>query len=82
MYLDQENLTDHHRIYWNYVRAFVKASPNSMELIDAISEHVLCTRYYQALKLIRRLIGYEHVLMKRTMGADKEMPTILSGYVN
>ncbi|MCX5826718.1 MAG: pyridoxamine 5'-phosphate oxidase family protein [Deltaproteobacteria bacterium] len=82
MYLDQENLTDHHRIYWNFVRAFVKVSPNSMKLIDAISEHVLCTRYYQALKLIRRLIGYEHALMKRTMGADKEISTIQSGYVS
>ena len=82
MYLDQENLTDHHRIYWNYVRAFVKVSPNSMKLIDAISEHVLCMRYYQALKLVRRLIGHEYALMKRTISADKEMSTIQSGYVN
>jgi flagellar biosynthesis repressor protein FlbT len=75
MYLDQENLTDHHRIYWNFVRDFVKVSPNSMKLIDAISEHVLCTRYYQALKLIRKLIGYEQGLMTRTMEAktDKKL---------
>ncbi|MFA5180125.1 MAG: flagellar biosynthesis repressor FlbT [Syntrophales bacterium] len=63
MYLDQEDLADHHRIYWDLVRAFLKVSPNSIKLIDSISEHVLCTRYYQALKLARKLIDHEQALI-------------------
>lgn len=72
MYLDQVNLADHHRIYWDMVRTFVNAAPKSMKLIDTISEHVICARYYQALKLVRKLIGYEQAIISRTTEADKE----------
>jgi len=76
MYLDQECLTDHHRIYWDLIRAFVKVSPSSMKLIDSISGHVLCTRYYQALKLARKLIGHEQALISRNNVGEKEGSTI------
>jgi flagellar biosynthesis repressor protein FlbT len=72
MYLDQVDLADHHRIYWDLVRAFVNAAPKSMNLIETISEHVICARYYQALKLVRKLIGYEQAMISGTTEADKE----------
>ena len=66
MYLDQENLAAHHKIYWDLVRAFIKAAPSALRLIDEISEHILCARYYKALKISRKLIAYEQSIISRT----------------
>ena len=41
MYLDQENLPAHHKVYWDLVHAFLKAAPSALGLIDEISEHLL-----------------------------------------
>lgn len=65
MYLDQENLTDHHQSYWKFVRDFIKAAPSSLPLIEEISRHILAGRYYKALKCSRKLIEYETTLMSR-----------------
>jgi flagellar protein FlbT len=59
MYVDEKNLTGYHNLYWELVRSLVKAAPSVLGLIDQISEHLLNSRYYQALKLARRLIQYE-----------------------
>ena len=65
MYIDQENLVDHHNTYWNYVKEITKAAPSTIPLIDQISEKIVGTRYYQALKLARKLIDYEKEIMSR-----------------
>jgi flagellar biosynthesis repressor protein FlbT len=59
MYVDDKNLTTYHNLYWKLVRSLVKAAPSMTNVIDQISEHLLNNRYYQALKLARRLIQYE-----------------------
>jgi len=59
MYVDEKNLITYHNLYWKLVRSLVKAAPSVLGLIDQISEHILNNRYYQALKLGRRLIQYE-----------------------
>ena len=59
MYIDEGNLKDHYNTYWNLVQDLVKAAPHVLGLIDQISEHILSARYYQALKLSRRLIECE-----------------------
>jgi flagellar protein FlbT len=64
MYVDENNLAEYHKIYWDLVRDIVRASPTVMNLLDQISENILCNRYYQALKLARRLIDYEQVLLQ------------------
>lgn len=66
MYLDQDKLTTHHKLYWELVRAFVKAAPSTLRLIDEISEHLLCARYYKALKQARKLVDYEQSLLSRS----------------
>jgi flagellar biosynthesis repressor protein FlbT len=63
MYLDQENLAAHHKLYWDLVRSFLKAAPSSLRLIDEISRHILGSRYYRALKTARKLIEYEKSLL-------------------
>jgi flagellar biosynthesis repressor protein FlbT len=59
MYIDAENLGTHHHTYWNLVRDVLTAAPSTLPIIDRISDHILNNRYYQALKLTKKLIEYE-----------------------
>jgi flagellar protein FlbT len=59
MYVDEHNLAEYHKAYWDLVNDLVRAAPSTLVLIDSISEHILQRRYYQALKLTKRLIDYE-----------------------
>lgn len=63
MYVDEENLMNHHQLYWNLVEELVRAAPSVVVLIDQISEQILFGRYYQALKIARQLIEYEEEVM-------------------
>jgi len=65
MYIDEENLIEHHNTYWKLVQDIVKAAPSMLALIDQISEHILNNKYYQALKLARKLIDYEQEVIDR-----------------
>jgi flagellar protein FlbT len=59
MYVDEHNMAAYHKVYWDLVNDLVRAAPSTVVLIDSISEHILQRRYYQALKLTKRLIDYE-----------------------
>lgn len=63
MYVDEKNLAEHHRIYWELVRDVVKAAPSMLNMIERISELISNRRYYKALKLSRKLIEYEDELI-------------------
>jgi len=65
MYIDQENLISHHTTYWNYVKEVTQAAPSTVPMVDQISEKVVGYKYYQALKLSRKLIDYEKEIMSR-----------------
>ncbi|MCB2169934.1 MAG: flagellar biosynthesis repressor FlbT [Deltaproteobacteria bacterium] len=65
MYIDQENLIDHHNTYWNQVKEIIQAAPSTTPLVDQISEKIVGNNYYQALKLARKLIDYEKEIMSR-----------------
>jgi flagellar protein FlbT len=65
MYIDEENLIEHHNSYWKLVQDIVKAAPSMLALIDQISEHILNNKYYQGLKLARKLIDYEQEVIDR-----------------
>jgi len=65
MYMDQENLADHHKSYWGLVNDFVKAAPSALAMIDKINVQILSAQYYKALKIARELIKYEQSLMQR-----------------
>jgi flagellar biosynthesis repressor protein FlbT len=64
MYLDEGQLAVHHQTYWELVKDLLTATPRVLGLIDQISEHILCNRYYQALKLGKKLIDYEQEVLK------------------
>ena len=65
MYIDQDNLINHHNTYWNYVKEIIQAAPSTIPLVDQISEKIVGNNYYQALKLARKLIDYEKEIMSR-----------------
>ncbi len=59
MYIDEKNLTAHHKLYWKRVREFLNAAPGALGIIDRISEEIVNGSYYQALKTCKKLIAYE-----------------------
>lgn len=63
MYVDEANVVEHHRLYWELVRDLLAASPSLTELVGELSSLILARRYYQALKVGRRLIDQEQELM-------------------
>lgn len=65
MYVDEGNLIEHHNTYWKLVQDIVKAAPSTLALIDKISENILSSSYYQALKLAGKLIDYEQEVIDR-----------------
>ena len=69
MYIDEHNLAAYHKVYWGLVKDLIRAAPSTVVLIDSISEHILHRRYYQALKLTKRLIEYEQEAIKNVSGS-------------
>ncbi len=64
MYVDQENLAEHHKLYWELVRDVSEAAPSRKPVLQEISNDVLNGHYYKALKLTRSLIAYEQEAME------------------
>ena len=65
MYIDEENLALYHKNYWKLVQEFIQAVPSALPLIDEISDRILKSQYYQALKIARHLIEYEKEIITR-----------------
>jgi flagellar biosynthesis repressor protein FlbT len=63
MYVDQQNLSEHHKAYWQLVRDVVRAAPSTLGLIDQISQNILVNKFYEALKLAKKLVAYEQEVM-------------------
>ena len=70
MYVDQENLAEHHTAYWELVKDVSDAAPSRRLVLQEISDNVLNRRYYQALKLTRRLIAYEQEVIRNVRSAN------------
>jgi flagellar protein FlbT len=63
MYLDSKNLSKYQSIYWKLVHELVAAAPSVVFLVDKLSEHILGERYYQALKIAKKLTSYEQEVL-------------------
>jgi len=64
MYVDGNNLSEYHRIYWELVQDVIQAAPSTLTFMNRISEYIFQNKYYQALKATRQLIDYEQELIK------------------
>lgn len=65
MYVDNKNLPEHHKTYWELVRDVAQAAPSTKPLLQEISNEILNDRYYQALKLTKKLVDYEQEVVNR-----------------
>ena len=65
MYIDEKNLSLHHKTYWKLIQDFIQAVPSALPTVEQISNHILGGQYYQALKLARNLIDYEEEIITR-----------------
>jgi flagellar protein FlbT len=70
MYVDEKNLPEHHRIYWELAKDVARAAPSQKGRIAEISDLVLNRQYYQALKLTKKLIAYEQEAINHVRKAD------------
>ena len=64
MYIDEGNVVEYHKTYWDLVRDVVAAAPSTLDLIDPISRHILNGEYYKALKFTLKLTDYEEEVVK------------------
>ena len=64
MYVDEGNVAEYHKTYWDLVRDVLAAAPSTLSLIEPISKHILNGEYYKALKLTRKLTDYEKEVVK------------------
>lgn len=71
MYVDEKNIKEYHNTYWNLVSDVVKAAPSTTGLIDQISEHILNSRYYKAMKLAQKLIDYEQEAINHVRNSSR-----------
>ena len=74
MYIDEKNLSAHHNTYWQLVRELLDAAPSTLGLIDQISWYILGNKYYQALKLTKKLMEYELEVINRAHSATERLP--------
>ncbi len=65
MYVDNKNLPEHHKTYWELVKDVARAAPSTKPRLQEISNEILNDRYYQALKLTKKLIDYEQEVINR-----------------
>jgi flagellar protein FlbT len=69
MYVDEKNLPEHHKTYWELVKDVADAAPSRKPMLKEISENILNAQYYQALKLTKKLIDYEREVIDRVRTA-------------
>jgi flagellar protein FlbT len=70
MYVDNKNLPEYHKTFWELVKDVVEAAPSTKPILHDISENILNERYYQALKLTKKLIGYEREIINHVRSAN------------
>ena len=69
MYVDGKNLAEHHKTYWELVKDVAEAAPSIKPMLTEISQNILNDRYYQALKLTKKLIEYEREVVNHVRTA-------------
>ena len=64
MYIDSANLPTYHQQYWQLANDLVKAAPSFLPYIEKINKRVLNGHYYQALKLVHKMIALEQEVIR------------------
>lgn len=73
MYVDNKNLPEHHKIFWELVKAVAQAAPSQKNLLKEISGLILNDNYYQAMKLTKKLINYEQEVVHHVRSSTRSL---------
>jgi flagellar protein FlbT len=73
MYVDGANLSTHHNTYWSLVKDVLKAAPSTLPIIDRMNDLILGNKYYQALKVARKLIEYEEEAVRHVCNSTRNL---------
>ena len=71
MYVDEKNIAEHHKTYWELVKDIVEAAPSTKPMFQVISNDILQGKFYQALKAARKLIDYEQEVINHVRNTDR-----------
>jgi flagellar protein FlbT len=74
MYVDPQKIVAHQKLYWQLVKEFIDAAPSSIGLVDRINEFIYIEKYYDALKLAKKLIEFEQEVVKRVTECSEILP--------
>ena len=74
MYVDASQVEAHQELYWQLVKDFVDAAPSALGLVDQINELIYSEKYYDALKLAKKLIDFEQEVIKRVTECSEILP--------
>lgn len=70
MYLGQ-NAAPHHALYFDLVSQFLEAAPSALPYIADINNRILSGDLYKALKVAKKLVGYETELIAHATGGER-----------
>jgi flagellar biosynthesis repressor protein FlbT len=70
MYVDEKNIAEHHKTYWELVKDVVQAAPSTRPMLQVISNDILLRKFYQALKAARKLIEHEEEVINLVHTTD------------
>jgi len=63
LYIDGEKSPELQPVYWELVSDVLGAAPSMKDLISQISQFIIKGKFYQALKIAKKLIQYEEELL-------------------
>lgn len=67
MYIDSGNFEKYHEQFNTLSTDIISAAPSTRPFLIEIYEKVLAAEYYQALKLVRKLMDYEDALLDKAI---------------
>jgi len=70
LYIDGDKNPELQPMYWELVSDVLGAAPSMKDLISQISQFIIKAKFYQALKIAKKLIQYEEELLKNVTLSD------------
>jgi flagellar protein FlbT len=70
LYIDGDKNPELQPMYWELVSDVLSAAPSMKDLISQISQLIIKAKFYQALKIAKKLIQYEEELLNNVAKSD------------
>jgi flagellar protein FlbT len=66
--MDQMNLAKYHALYWGQINELTDVVKTMRPFTTEMSEYILGSEYYKALKIAKKMIAYEKELLDHATG--------------